>query len=68
MELTEEQREIADNLAGWKNILQDEDATVETEERASARIFELETELEDMGLNPDHVVVWSSDRGTWTVA
>lgn len=70
-ELTDEQREAADTLAGWKNYLFEatmSDYSVSTIERAENGRDAAEEALEALGIDPETAVVWSDARGCWTVA
>ena len=70
-ELTDEQRDMALNLASWKNSLYEAtmgDYTMESITRAERGRDAAEADLEGEGINPDHVVVWSDTRGCWTLA
>lgn len=70
-QLTDEQRKQAEELAGWKNRQRPEESehnSIETDSRIQENIDYLDHVLEADGINPDHVVVWSDDRGCWTVA
>ncbi len=69
-ELTEEQRELADNYAGWKNDLYEavmSDYSVATILRAEAGRDAAFYALEAEGIDADDVVVWSEERGCYTV-
>lgn len=70
-ELTDEQRDMCHNLAGWKNSLYEavmSDYTVESITAAERGRDAAEQELMDEGIDPESVVVWSDGRGCWTVA
>lgn len=70
-ELTDEQRDAADNLAGWKNSLYEAsmgDYSMESITRAERGRDAAEAELEGLGIDPDSAVVWSESRACWTVA
>ncbi len=69
--LTEEQREAAQTYAGWRNRLYAavmSDYSVSSIERAERGRDESYEALEALGVDPDSVVVWSKERGTYTVA
>ena len=70
-QLTDEQREQAEELAGWKNRqlpAESEHNTIETDIRIQGYIDSIEFEFEAAGINPDEIVVWSEQRECWTVA
>jgi len=70
-ELTDEQKDMAHNLAGWKNSLYEatmSDYPIDSITRAERGVEAAEQELTDEGIDPESVVVWSDTRGCWTVA
>lgn len=70
-EMTDEQMDAAHNLAGWKNNLYEavmSDYSIESITRAERGRDAAEAELEALGVDHETAVVWSEDRGCWTLA